>query len=65
VKSYLTSKFSFYLNLVIGFSILIISSLSFTQVLNWSFSHFTIKVNDFLFVTCVSFDVLGSIQCQS
>jgi hypothetical protein len=42
-KSYLTPKFSSYLNLVIGFSILRIMSLNFIQVLNWSPDHFTVK----------------------
>jgi hypothetical protein len=58
--------FSSYLNLVIiGFLILRIMSLSFfTQVLNWSLYYFTVKFNDFLFVTCISFDTPGSISAS-
>jgi hypothetical protein len=61
-KIIFTPNFSSNLNLVFRFLIEKIRSLSFVQILNWSLYYFTIKVNDFLFVTCISFDTLWSIS---
>jgi hypothetical protein len=64
-KLYLVPTFLSNLNLVIMFSILTIKSLRFIQVLNWALYHFIDKVNDFLFVTCVSFDTTESISTSN
>jgi len=61
-KSYLAPMVLSYLNLVIGFIIYRIWSLGFVYILNRSLYHFSVKINGFSYVTCVSINKLAFIS---